>query len=84
VASLETERQIQHSRMAALPSLVVQRPSAIRVAESVLAHAEAKVVAAYDRSAMVERRRSVMQMWPGYLNNQISRRRASVIFFSVR
>jgi integrase len=37
------------------------------VAESILAHAKAKVVAAYDRSAMVERRRPVMEQWSRFL-----------------
>jgi hypothetical protein len=40
------------------------------VAESVLAHAKSKVVAAYDRSKMVERRRPVMEQWASFLSGE--------------
>jgi integrase len=40
------------------------------VAEACLAHAKTSVVAAYDRSSLLERRRPVMQQWSNYLDGK--------------
>jgi integrase len=49
------------------------------VAESILAHAKAKVVAAYDRSAMIERRRPVMTAWADFLEGKEPAATAEVV-----
>jgi len=45
---------------------------AFEVAESALAHTSGGVVAAYQRSSMLERRRPVMQAWATYLSEEPS------------
>jgi integrase len=41
---------------------------AFEVAEACLAHAKSAIVAAYDRSAMIEGRRAAMQQWANWLS----------------
>jgi integrase len=40
------------------------------VAESILAHSKQGVVASYDRSELVEKRRPIMQAWADYLDGK--------------
>jgi integrase len=41
---------------------------AFEVAEACLAHAKSAIVAAYDRTTMIERRRAVHQAWANWLS----------------
>jgi integrase len=59
-----------HGWRATLRSWCSDHSVPFEVAEAILAHSKASVVAAYDRSAMVERRRPVMENWSRFLSGE--------------
>jgi integrase len=61
-----------HGFRAAFRSWCADEGVAFEVAESALAHTSSSVVEAYQRSAMLERRRPVMQAWANYLSEEPS------------
>jgi integrase len=61
-----------HGFRAAFRSWCADKGVAFEVAESALAHTSSSVVEAYQRSAMLERRRPVMQEWAAYLSGDAS------------
>jgi integrase len=71
-----------HGFRASFRSWCADRAVAFEVAEACLAHSSSSIVEAYQRSAMLERRRPVMQMWTDYLDgveadNVVELRRAA-------
>jgi integrase len=61
-----------HGFRAAFRSWCADKGVAFEVAESALAHTSSSVVEAYQRSAMLERRRPVMRDWAAYLSGDAS------------
>ena len=61
-----------HGFRAAFRSWCADKGVPFEVAESALAHTSSSVVEAYQRSAMLERRRPVMQAWANYLSEEPS------------
>jgi integrase len=59
-----------HGFRATLRSWCSDHGVEFQVAENILAHSKQGVVAAYDRSTMVERRRPVMQAWANFLDQK--------------
>jgi integrase len=51
---------------------------AFEVAEACLAHAKSAVVAAYDRTTMIERRRAVHQAWANWLSEPAAAKIVSI------
>jgi integrase len=51
------------------------------VAEASLAHSSSSIVAAYQRSSMVERRRPVMQAWADFVTGKTAAKTAEVVAF---
>jgi integrase len=67
-----------HGFRAAFRSWCADKGVAFEVAESALAHTSSSVVEAYQRSAMLERRRPVMQAWANYLGEEPSEKVVSI------
>jgi integrase len=65
-------RYTVHGHRSSFRSWCADTGVAFEVAESALAHTSSSVVAAYQRSAMLERRRPVMQSWANYLSGESS------------
>jgi integrase len=61
-----------HGFRSAFRSWCADTGVAFEVAEACLAHSSSSVVAAYQRSAMVERRRPVMEAWALHVGGEMS------------
>ena len=75
------DRASVHGFRASFRSWCSDHAVPFEVAEACLAHAKTSVVAAYDRSSLLERRRPVMQQWSDYLNGKAA---ANVIELQAR
>jgi integrase len=71
-------RYTVHGFRSSFRSWCADKGVAFEVAESALAHTSSSVVAAYQRSAMLERRRPVMQAWANYLSEEPSAKVESI------
>jgi hypothetical protein len=71
---LQSGRDAPMTRVAVTPakSWCADTGVAFEVAEACLAHSWSSVVAAYQRSAMVERRRPVMEAWALHVGGETS------------
>ena len=59
-----------HGWRATLRSWMADHSVPFEVAEAVLAHSKGEVVAAYQRSQLIELRRPVMERWASYLSGE--------------
>jgi integrase len=63
-------RSSVHGFRSSLRSWCSDHGVAFEVAEAILAHSKATVVAAYDRSSILERRRPVMERWSRFIEGE--------------